>query len=306
MIWGERQGWGPEQAEPEVARPARLAVRGRSLPLGERTLVMGILNVSPDSFSGDALPDVPAAAKQARRFLDAGADILDVGAMSTRPGSAPIAEELEVERLDATIRALRETTDAPISADTYRPGPARAALEAGADILNDISGLRDPRMAPLAAGYGAGVLVMHMQGTPDTMQRDPRYGDVVREVYAELAAGAGRAEAAGIPREAVILDPGIGFGKTLEHNLELLRRLAEFRGLGRALLVGTSRKGFIGRITGREAADRGWGTAATVALAIAQGADIVRVHDVREMADVARVADAIVRGYGVPAGGARP
>ncbi len=284
------------QSALDVRRTVHLNARGRTLPLGERTLVMGIINVSPDSFSRDGLADAGAAVEQARRFLEAGAEILDVGAMSTRPRSQPVSEELEARRLSETIGALRALTDVPVSADTYRVGPARAALEAGADIINDISGLRDPRMAPLVAEYDAGVVVMHMLGTPDTMQQDPRYEDVVGEVYEYLAAAAGRAEAAGVRREGIVLDPGIGFGKTVGHNLELLRRLREFTGLGLPLLVGTSRKSFIGRVTGRDVGDRIEGTAATVALSIANGADIVRVHDVEQMVAVARMSDAIVRG----------
>jgi dihydropteroate synthase len=285
----------------ERESPTELVARGRRLPLGERTLVMGIVNVSPDSFSGDGVADTETAVEQARRFLEAGADLLDVGAMSTRPGATPIPEELEARRLSEVVGAVRPLTEAPISADAYRVLPARAALEAGADILNDVTGLRDARMAPLAAEYGAGVVVMHMQGMPDTMQLDPRYEDVVGEVYEYLASGAARAEAAGVAREGIIVDPGIGFGKTLEHNLELLRRLGEFRGLGLPLLVGTSRKGFIGRVTGREVGDRVEGTAATVALAIANGAEIVRVHDVDRMMPVVRMSDAIVR-RGQPSG----
>lgn len=279
----------------DARRPRELVARGRSEPLGERTLIMGILNLSPDSFSGDGLDDPDAAVAQAQRFLDCGADILDVGAMSTRPGSAPIPEEVEAGRLGAVIRAIRPLTGGIISADTYRLGPAAAALEAGADVINDISGLRDPALARLAAGYGAGVVVMHMQGTPATMQDAPAYEDVVGEVYGALASGAGAALEAGIAPEGIVVDPGIGFGKTLEHNLELLQRLREFTGLGYPLLVGASRKGFIGRITGREVGDRLHGTAATVALSVAGGADIVRVHDVEEMALVVRMSDAIVR-----------
>lgn len=290
----------PELAEAIVSAlrtrsPNALEARGRSLPLGERTLVMGILNVSPDSFSGDGLRALDDTVAQARRFLEAGADMLDIGAMSTRPGSAPIPQELEAQRLHEAISALRGLTPALISADTYRPRPASVALEAGADLINDITGLRHPRIAELAASYDAGVVVMHMQGTPATMQLAPRYEDVVGEVYWALADGVVTARRAGIPPAGIIVDPGIGFGKTLEHNLELLRRLRELKGLGHALLVGTSRKGFIGKITGREVHDRLEGTAATVALSVAGGADIVRVHDVEQMALVCKMADAIVR-----------
>lgn len=263
--------------------------------MGERTLVMGILNLSPDSFSGDGLRDRAAAVEQAGRFVSEGAEILDVGAMSTRPGSRPIPEEVEAARLFEIVSAIRPSTEAIISADTQRLGPARAALEAGADVLNDITGLRDPELANLASRYGAGVVVMHMRGTPETMQRDPQYDDLVGEIYAFLTRGAMVARDAGIPLESIVVDPGIGFGKTLGHNLELLRRLPELGSLGYALLVGTSRKGFIGAVTGREVGDRVLGTAATVALAVAGGADIVRVHDVEEMALVARMSDAVVR-----------
>ncbi len=283
------------EAALKVRSPRQLLARGRALTLGERTLIMGIVNMSPDSFSGDGLSDPREAVEQARRFLKEGANILDVGAMSTRPRSEPIPEELEARRLRETITRLRAITDAPISADTYRPVPARAALEAGADILNDVSGLRDPAMTDLAAEYSAGVVIMHMRGTPADMQLEPRYEDVVDEVYEQLGQGVAQAEAAGIEPGSVMVDPGIGFGKTFEHNLELLRRLKEFQGLGRPLLVGTSRKSFIGRVTGSAGAERLEGTAATVALAIAHGADIVRVHDVRHMAAVARMSDAVVR-----------
>jgi dihydropteroate synthase len=261
---------------------------------------MGILNVSPDSFSGDGLTDTAGAIEQARAFLHAGADILDVGAMSTRPGAATIEERSEAERLHAVISALRPLTDVPLSADTFRTGPARAALEAGADILNDITGLRDARIAQLAALYGAGVVVMHMQGTPETMQRDPHYANVVGEIYDSLGTGVATALDAGVSAHGIIVDPGIGFGKTLDHNLELLHRLSEFTRLDHALLVGTSRKAFIGRITGRDVGQRVAGTAATVALAIAGGADIVRVHDVEQMVDVCRVSDRIVRWLPAP------
>jgi dihydropteroate synthase len=261
----------------------------------DRTLVMGIINVSPDSFSGDGLGDTAGAVDQARAFLRAGADILDIGAMSTRPGATIIAETTEAERLHRVISAIRPLTEKPISADTFRTDPARAALDAGADILNDIAGLRDARIAQLAASYGAGVVVMHMQGTPVTMQRDPHYDDVVTEVYDALATGVKTARGAGVSKQSIIVDPGIGFGKTLDHNIELLHRLPQFTHLGHPLLVGTSRKGFIGRITGRDVEQRMAGTAATVALAIAGGADIVRVHDVEQMVDVCRVSDRIVR-----------
>lgn len=279
----------------DALKTTHLTVRGRTVPLGERTLVMGIINVSPDSFSGDGLADTAGALEQAREFLHAGADILDVGAMSTRPGAVIIAADAEAERLHAVVSALRSLTDQPISADTFRPEPACAALEAGADILNDISGLRDPRIAQLAASFEAGVVVMHMQGTPETMQRNPQYSDVVGEVYDSLATGITTALDAGVSQNGIIVDPGIGFGKTLDHNLELLHRLLEFTRLGHPLLVGTSRKAFIGRITGREVSERMAGTAATVALSIAGGADIVRVHDVGQMVDVCRVSDRIVR-----------
>ncbi len=277
-------------------RPSYLTVRGRRLPLRSRTLIMGILNLSPDSFSGDGVPETEEAVTRAEGLLKAGADILDVGAMSTRPGSEPIPEEVEAARLSAVVHALRRLTDAPISADTYRPMPARAALDAGADIINDVSGLRDEAIVEAVREYGAGVVVMHMQGTPLTMQESPSYEDVVGEIYSYLAAAVDTATESGVAPEGIIIDPGIGFGKTLDHNLELLHRLREFTGLGQPLLVGTSRKGFIGRVTGREVGDRLTGTAATVALSIAGGADIVRVHDVGEMTAVTRMSDAIVRG----------
>jgi len=225
-----------------------------------------------------------------------GADMLDIGGESTRPGSEPVGEEEELGRVLPVIEALAAAVEVPLSIDTYKSRVAKAALEAGAHIVNDISGLHaDEEIAGVAAAAGAGVIIMHIRGTPRDMQKDPKYADVIGEIGDYLEEGIGRAAQAGIAREQLILDPGIGFGKTLEHNLEILRRLREFRSLGCPLMVGTSRKSMIKAILDLPADERLEGTAATVALAIAGGADIVRVHDVKEMARVAKVADAIVR-----------
>jgi dihydropteroate synthase len=274
-----------------------LRCRGRDIALGEKTLVMGIVNVTPDSFSGDGIVgDVEGAIGQGIQMVEEGADILDIGGESTRPGSEPVSEHDEIHRVLPVIEGLVATVEVPVSVDTYKSAVARAALQAGAAIVNDISGLHsDPELARAAAEAGAAVVVMHIQGTPRDMQKDPRYADVIGEISDYLAEGIATAEAAGLTRERIVVDPGIGFGKRLEHNLEILRRLREFRALGCPVMVGTSRKSMIGKILDLPADQRVEGTAATVALAIAAGADIVRVHDVKEMVRVVRVADAIVR-----------
>ncbi|MDQ2806242.1 MAG: dihydropteroate synthase [Chloroflexota bacterium] len=280
--------------------PTPLRLGRYSLPVGSRTLVMGILNMTPDSFSGDGLGgDLDAAVAQAQAMQAAGADILDVGGMSTRPGAEEITEAEEIRRVVPLIRRLVGEVDLPLSVDTYRAAVADAALAAGAVIANDISGLHaEPALAAVVARHAAALVLMHIQGTPRTMQQHPHYDNLLGEVSAYLREGQAWALAAGIPPTHLWADPGIGFGKTLDHNLELLRRLGELRALGMPLLVGTSRKAFIGRILGgRPPAERVAGTGATVALAIAHGASIVRVHDVGPAVDVARVADAIVRGY---------
>jgi len=264
---------------------------GGSLRFGRRTLVMGVLNVTPDSFSDGGRHF------DARRAIAAGqamgdADILDIGGESTRPGAAPVSIEEEIRRVVPVIRALRKRF---VSIDTSKPEVAEAAIAAGARMINDVTALADPRMARIAARAKVLVILMHMQGTPRTMQKRPRYRNVVKEVLAFLRQRVDAAVRAGIDRRRLLIDPGIGFGKTLAHNLEILRRVGEFRVLRLPLVLGTSRKAFIGKITGRTAGERRDGTAATVALGIAKGADIVRVHDVKEMADVARVADAICR-----------
>lgn len=268
------------------------------LPLGQRTLVMGIINVTPDSFSGDGITDTDAAVAKAWKFVEDGADIVDIGGESTRPGSQPVPAEEEMSRVLPVIeRLVAEGFPLPISVDTYKPEVAKRALEAGACIVNDIFGLRQPGMMELVAEFKPVVVIMHMQGTPQTMQLNPTYEDCVREIAEFLKGQASAAMEAGLPKERIIVDPGIGFGKTVEHNLEILRRLREIKALGFPVLIGTSRKSFIGKILGIEIpAERVWGTAATVAIAIANGADIVRVHDVREMVQVVRMADAIVRG----------
>lgn len=264
----------------------------RELRWGERTFVMAILNVTPDSFSGDGLagadPETVAAA--AARAVAEGADILDMGAESTRPQHVPITAEEEIARLLPALRAARAATDALISVDTSKAAVAEAALAAGADLLNDVRGLvQDPEIAAVVARAGVPAVVMH-DVAPDGR------GDLVTSILRELSRRLDRALAAGIAWELLVVDPGFGFGKDWRQNLELLARLGELRALGRPILSGTSRKSTIGRVLGLPPEDRLEGTAATVAIAIQQGADIVRVHDVRQMARVARMTDAIVRG----------
>ena len=275
--------------------------REHRFPLGERTLIMGIVNVTPDSFSDGGMFDgVGDAVKHGLGLLADGADILDVGGESTRPGAEPVEPEQENARvvpvIDGLVTASPETA---ISVDTRRADVARAAIEAGASIVNDVSAAADPDMLPLVRERGAGLVLMHMQGDPRTMQRDPSYGDVVAEVRDALAGRIGAAVAAGVTREHLCVDPGIGFGKDLHHNLALLRDIATFRELRVPVMVGASRKRFIGQLTGvDDPAERTEGTAGAVAWCAAKGVDIVRVHDVREMARVVAVVDAIARGSG--------
>jgi dihydropteroate synthase len=277
------------------ARPASLTIGPREFVWGVRTYVMGVLNLTPDSFSGDGLSDdVEAALAQARRFVDEGADILDVGGESTRPGFEGISPEEEIERVLPVIRRLVDEFDLPVSIDTCKSPAARAALEAGAHMVNDIWGFRhDPQMAEVTAEFAVPALIMHNQ-------RGREFHHVIGDIRAGLEASIALAQQAGIPRGRLIVDPGFGFGWAEAHNLEMLRCLGELRALGLPLLVGTSRKSTIGAVLDLPAEERLMGTAATVALAIAEGADIVRVHDVREMVQVCRMADAVVRGWQRP------
>ena len=314
------------------ATPAPVRCGERDLTF-DRTRVMGIINVTPDSFSGDGLvvavgapassrheprrTDVPAGSRrsygnglpagsrrsqdghvvtavaQGLQFVADGADLLDVGGESTRPGSEGVSVEEELRRVLPVIEGLAAQVDVPISIDTSKPEVARAALAAGATLINDVYALRQPGMLEVAAETGAGVCVMHMQGQPRDMQHDPHYEDVVTEVYDFLAERVQSAVAAGVAEAQIIIDPGFGFGKTAEHNLELVRRLREFRSLGRPVLLGPSRKRTIGEITGKDAGERVFGTAAVCAVGIAKGANLIRVHDVAAMVDVAKMADAL-------------
>ena len=266
---------------------------GATLSWGQRTYVMGVINVTPDSFSGDGLGnDVGAAVEQALRFEGEGADFLDIGAESTRPGHQPVTAEEELRRLLPSLEAVAARVSIPISVDTWKSGIARAALDAGASIVNDIWGLKaDAEIASLAAERGAGLVLMHNQ-------QGHVYDNLLEDIINGLNRSVETALVAGVPRANIIVDPGIGFGKTADQNIEVLRNLRRVKGIGLPLLVGTSRKSTIGRLLGGlPPEERVEGTAATVALAIAAGADIVRVHDVREMTRVCRVSDAIVRGW---------
>ena len=262
----------------------------------DHTVIVGIVNVTPDSFSdGGKFLDPAKAVELAVRLADEGAEILDVGGESTRPGAEPVAAEEEWRRVGPVLKTLRPKTAAKISIDTYKPEIAAKALAAGADIVNDVTGLRDPRLIALAAKERAPVVVMHMQGEPRTMQRAPSYGDVVGEILAFLRERTRVAVAAGVDPHAIVVDPGIGFGKEPEHNTEILRRLDEFRSLGFPVLVGTSRKSFLGAFGGGTPGERLEASLATAVLAVERGADLVRVHDVAATAKALRVTDAVVR-----------
>lgn len=282
--------------------PGSWAIRGRSLSL-ERPLVMGVLNATPDSFSDGGLYDAPARAlARAEEMVAEGADLLDLGGESTRPGAAPVSPRDEAARILPTLRLLRDRLAVPVSVDTRRAEVARAALAEGAEIVNDVSALADPAMGGVVAEAEAGVVLMHMRGTPETMQREARYADVAGEVADELAAALERARAAGIADARVVLDPGIGFAKTAEHNLELIARLGELARLGRPLLLGPSRKSFIGGILGGvPAEERGAGTAAACVVGLLHGARIFRVHDVRIVRQALDVAEALRRAAPAPA-----
>lgn len=268
-----------------------LNCRGLKLPLGERTLIMGILNVTPDSFSdGGQFNDLERALAHARQMVAEGADIIDIGAESTRPGHEPVNEEEELRRLLPVLEALVQELKVPVSIDTYKSKVARAALETGAQIINDIWGFKkDPRLPEVVAGYpGVPVIIMHNQeGTA--------YRDLLGDLLKSLRESIKIAEDAGINDEQIVVDPGIGFGKDLEQNLEVMRRLEELKVLGLPVLLGTSRKSMIGKTLDLPVEQRVEGTAATVALGIAKGVELVRVHDVREMTRVARMTDAMVR-----------
>ena len=274
--------------------------RGKTLTLGTNTHVMGILNVTPDSFSdGGNYLDVQQAIDHAETMAAEGATLIDIGGESSRPGASPVSVNEELARVLPVVRALADTVDVLLSVDTYKAEVARRALEAGAHVVNDITALcGDPDMAATVAEMEAGVVLMHMKGTPRTMQQSPEYNDVVNEVSAWLKKKIQNAEAQGIAPERIIIDPGIGFGKTTKHNLELLKRLSEFRALKKPLLIGTSRKSFIGNILEVPVTERVEGTAATVCWAIAHGADIVRVHDVKANVRAAQMTDALYRGIG--------
>lgn len=255
---------------------------------------MGVVNVTPDSFSdGGRYLDPAAAIRHGEELVRDGAEILDVGGESTRPGADPVGEAEELRRVVPVVEAL--AGKGLVSIDTSKVAVAEAAIGMGATIVNDVTALRgDPEMAGLCAAKGVGVVLMHMPGNPRTMQDDPRYDDVVDDIRAFLAERAGAAVAAGIAEERIWLDPGIGFGKTLEHNLELLRRLGELRELGRPLVVGASRKSFIGKVDGSAVDERIGGSLAAAALAAAEGADVLRVHDVAETAQALAVTSAIL------------
>jgi dihydropteroate synthase len=256
---------------------------------------MGVVNVTPDSFSdGGLFLDADAAVAHGERLVGEGADILDVGGESTRPGADPVSEQEELRRVVPVVERLAGGP-ARVSIDTSKAAVAEAALEAGATIVNDVAAFRfEPEIAGIAASHGATCCLMHMLGEPRTMQSDPRYDDVVSDVKAFLEERLAFAVGEGIPEERVWLDPGIGFGKTLDHNLELLRRLDEICALGRPVAIGTSRKSFLGRITGRDEGDRLPGTIATNVLAMERGATVFRVHDVREVVDALAVTAATV------------
>ncbi len=291
------------EAQAEARQAQMWNIRGREFVWGDRTYLMGVLNVTPDSFSdGGEFDTVSAALAQAKALVDAEIDILDIGGQSSRPGAKPTTLTEECDRVIPVIKAIREADqetlrNMPISVDTTRAAVAKAALAAGADMINDISGgTYEPETLLVVAEFDAPIVLMHLRGTPETMQQMTDYDDLMGEIIRFLAAQADKAVAAGINPKKIVVDPGIGFAKTVTQNITILRELAALKALNCPILVGTSRKSFIGKILDRPVAkDRVWGTAATCGCAIAHGADILRVHDGPAMRDVCRMADELWR-----------
>ena len=286
----------------KARRKFRLKLRSQTLTLGERTLVMGVLNVTPDSFSDGGKFDQPEAAiERALAMESEGADVLDIGGESTRPGAEETSAAEELDRILPVLEGLRGRLKIPLSVDTRRAAVAELAIRAGAEMINDVSGLRtDARLAEVVAKNGVGVILIHMRGEPRTMQRGPFARNVMKDVVNGLRQSVAMARKAGVEKTQIILDPGIGFGKSFAQNYELIEKLPRLAALGYPLLVGTSRKGFLGATLARDGKPvppegRIWGTAATVTASILGGAHIVRVHDVSEMVQVARVADCVVQ-----------
>ncbi len=285
-----------EQTIARLSAPQLVLKLGRrTLDLARRTRVMGILNVTPDSFSDGGRYLAPTAAvEHALRMESEGADFIDIGAESTRPGSEPVPAREQLERILPVLRQLRQRSKVPVSVDTMSARVAEAALDSGADMVNDVSALRfDPKMARLVARRGVPCVLMHMQGRPKTMQRNPRYRDLMAEIVQFLVDAVARAEKSGVSRSQVIVDPGLGFGKTTEHNLEVLRRLSELRSIGTAVLCGPSRKRFIGETLELGVTERLEGTLAACVLAVRAGANIIRVHDVKAATRAVRLTDAV-------------
>lgn len=272
-------------------------VKGRLLEFSDHPLIMGVVNVTPDSFfDGGRFFDAAAAVAHALRLVEEGADLLDIGAESTRPGADVVNEAEECRRAIPVVTAVAKAVTIPVSIDTSKAAVARAALDAGASLVNDVTALRgDSAMADLIAKAGAGIVLMHMQGTPRTMQQAPRYDDVVVEISEFFEERISFATAHGIARRQIILDPGIGFGKLLGHNLTVLAQLNQFLQFDCPLMVGVSQKAFLGKLVNRPVQERQWATAAAVAMAVDRGAGIIRVHDVRAMKDVVQVAAAVSR-----------
>ena len=279
-------------------QPFSLNWPGHSLDLGKRTQVMGVLNVTPDSFSDGGLYfQKEKAIEHGLRLAQDGADIIDVGGESTRPFSEGVPLQEELDRVVPVIEALSRAVQVPISIDTCKAEVARQALKAGASIINDISALRfDPNITSVAAEAGVPMILMHMQGTPGDMQKKPFYQNLIPEILDFLKQAVDRAVSAGIKKDRIIVDPGIGFGKTVEHNLEIIRELGRFSVLGRPVLLGTSNKTFIGHLLNKEPYERDTGTMATISAAVLNGADIVRVHNVKKAVETVRIVDAIKRG----------
>jgi dihydropteroate synthase len=274
--------------------PASLRVGGEVLALGERPLVMGIVNVTPDSFSdGGHYFDANAAVQHALRLVEDGADWLDIGGESTRPGAEPVSLDEELRRVLPVVEKLAGLVKTPISIDTYKPEVARRAVQAGARAVNDVTGFRDPKMVEVAASCDAACICMHMRGTPATMRELAQYDDVVRETVEYLQERVESLASEGIDRERLVVDPGVGFAKKLPHNIEILRRLAEYHAISRPVLLGASRKRIIGDLTGRPEEARMAGTLATAVLACLKGVHFLRVHDVKEVVDALTVTCAI-------------